>query len=107
MAVSCHVNTNFIRIHIIKCMCANFGSPIVNIFRNMPDYILKAAIFKLNIAAGYHIDSDGYPAIIYKTTSVPILVLLSQNAQSYPLAAVLLKQCLILCFTLSYCPHKS
>ena len=27
----------------------------------------------------------------YKTTSVPILVLLSQNSQSYPLAAVLLE----------------
>ena len=27
---------------------------------------------------------------IYKTTSMPILVLLSQNAQSYPLAAVLI-----------------
>ena len=48
--------------YIIKCMCANFGSPVVNIFLNMPDYILTAAIFKFKMAAGYHIDSDGYPA---------------------------------------------
>ena len=53
----------------------------------MPDYILTAAIFEFKMAAGYHVDSDGYPAVatrlhIYKTTSVPILVLLSQNAQS-------------------------
>ena len=28
----------------------------------MPDYILTVAIFKFKMAAGYHIDSDGYPA---------------------------------------------
>ena len=49
----------------------------------MPDYILTAAIFKFKMAASYHVDSDGFILIyIYKTTSVPILVLLSQNAQS-------------------------
>ena len=48
--------------YIIKCMCANFGSPVVNIFKNMADYILMTAIFKFKMAAGYHIDSDGYPA---------------------------------------------
>ena len=40
-------------------MCANFGSPVVNIFLNMPHYILRAAIFKFKMAAGYPIDSDG------------------------------------------------
>ena len=48
--------------YIIKCMCTNFGSPVVNTFRNMPDYILTAAILKFKMAAGYHIISDGYPA---------------------------------------------
>ena len=48
--------------YIIKCMCANFGSPVVNIFYNMADYILTAAILKFKMAAGCHIDSDGYPA---------------------------------------------
>ena len=48
--------------YIITCMCTNFGSPVVNIFRNMPDYILTAAIFKFKMAAGYLIISDGYPA---------------------------------------------
>ena len=48
--------------YIIKYMCANFGSPVVNIFLNMPHYILTAAIFKFKMAAGYPIDSDGYPA---------------------------------------------
>ena len=48
--------------YIMKCMCANFGSPVVNIFWHMPDYILTATILKLNMAAGYHVDSDGYPA---------------------------------------------
>ncbi len=62
-------------------MCANFGSPVVNMFLNMPDYILMATICKVKMAAGCHVDSDGYPAS-YNTTSVPILVLLSQNAQS-------------------------
>ena len=28
---------------------------------NMPDYILLATIFKFKMAAGYHVDSDGYP----------------------------------------------
>ena len=61
----------------------------------MPDYILTATIFKLKMAAGYHVYSGGFIFIyMYKTTSVPILVLLSQNAQSYPLAAVG-EECLI------------
>ena len=40
----------------------------------------------MSIAMGTRLHINLY---IYKTTSVPILVLLSQNAQSYPLAAVL------------------
>ena len=28
----------------------------------MPDYIITAAIFKFKMAAGYLVDSDGYPA---------------------------------------------
>ena len=28
----------------------------------MPDYIIKAPIFKFKMAAGYHVDGDGYPA---------------------------------------------
>ena len=60
----------------------------------MPDYILTTAIFKFKMAAGYLVDSDGYPAsCIYKTTSVPILVLLSQNAQSDE--KVILSRCTI------------
>ena len=47
----------------------------------MLDYILTVAIFKFKMAAGYHVDSD-ILIYIYKTKSVPILVLLSQNAQS-------------------------
>ena len=40
-------------------MFANFGSPDVNKFWNMPDYILMATFFKFKMAAGYHVDSDG------------------------------------------------
>ena len=40
----------------------------------------------MSIAMGTRLHINLY---IYKTTSVPILVLLSQNAQSYPLAALL------------------
>ena len=43
--------------YIIKCMCANVGSPVVNIFLNMPDNMITATIFKFKIAAGYHVDS--------------------------------------------------
>ena len=28
----------------------------------MTDYILTATILKLKMAAGYHVDNDGYPA---------------------------------------------
>ena len=41
---------------------------------------------------------------IYKTTSVPILVLLSQNAQSYPLAVVL---CGVFWFQVSFTLSQS
>ena len=57
MSIQFHTNPN-----IISCMCANFGLLVVNIFRHMRDYILTATIFKLKMAAGYHVDSDGYPA---------------------------------------------
>ena len=43
-------------------MCVNVGSPVVNIFLNIPDYIITAIILKFKMAAGYHVDSDGYPA---------------------------------------------
>ena len=36
----------------------------------MPDYILKAAIFKFKMAAGYHVDSDGYP--VSRSRSSPV-----------------------------------
>ena len=46
---------------------------------------------KFKMAAIYHVNSDGsrlhINLYINKTTSVPMLVLLSQYAQSYPLAA--------------------
>ena len=52
----------------------------------MPDYILMATIFKIkmvavtmSIAMGTRVHMNLY---IYKSTSVPNLVLLSQNAQS-------------------------
>ena len=41
----------------------------------------------MSIAMGTRLHINLY---IYKTTSVPIVVLLSQNAQSYPLATVLI-----------------
>ena len=59
--VSCQYQFHTIP-NIIWCMCANFGLPAVNIYWNMPDYILTSTIFKLKMAAGYHVYSDGYPA---------------------------------------------
>ena len=44
-------------------MFTNFGPPVVvNMFWNMPDYILRATIFKFKLAARYHDDGDGYTA---------------------------------------------
>ena len=40
----------------------HYGPPVVNIFWHMADYILTVTIFKFKMAAGYHVDSDGYPA---------------------------------------------
>ena len=45
--------------YIISCTRGNFGSPFVYIFRNVPNSILTAAIFKFKMVAGYHVDSDG------------------------------------------------
>ena len=42
----------------VKCMCANFDSPVVIIFLNMPVLVLTAAIFKFKIAVRYHVGSD-------------------------------------------------
>ena len=48
----------------------------------------------MSIAMGTRLHINLY---IYITTSVPILVLLSQHAQSYPLAAVLVYVLLVWC----------
>ena len=45
--------------YIISCTSGNFGSPFVYIFRNVPNSILTAAIFKFKMVAGYHVHSDG------------------------------------------------
>ena len=42
----------------VKCMCANFGSPVANIFRNIPVLVLTATIFKFKMAVRYSVGSD-------------------------------------------------
>ena len=49
----------------------------------MPHYILTATIFKFKMAAGYHVDSDGYPACKFSFPRwvLPLLILSANQRQ--------------------------
>ena len=78
----------------------------------MPDYILTATISKLKMAAGYYVDSDGYPAS-YEFIYIKLQVCefwcfyhkMHNPTKKLSLAAVLLTSNLLCFFTsVKLCP---